>query len=322
MVAVTGATGLLGSHILERLQRAGVDIIGLHRSGRDQSPREGIAWRTADISDQVTLREALEGATTVIHAAAFVSFNPRRRKQIFEINVEGTRNIVNTCLQLGIKNLIHVSSVSALGRKPGEPVTEVSKWSGAHATDYAESKYLAELEVFRGAEEGLEVGIVNPSVILSTVQLHRSSAALFDYVWKERTFYTEGNLNYVDARDVAEAIFQLYARPRPGEKYILSAGAVTYKKFFELLAEKFGKRAPAVKVSSRLSYWVGWAEEMRGLLVNRDPLITRQSAGTARHSFLYDNRKVKEQLGIQMHSLEETLDWCCADYLRNVKSNK
>ncbi len=321
MVAITGSTGLLGVHIIERIQKEAGSIIALHRPHNDQSLPEGVIKRQADILDQVSLREGLDGATTVIHAAALVSFNPRWQKKIFDTNVHGTRNIIDTCLQLGIKNFIYISSVAALGRASGSAITEESKWTGDYSTDYAESKYLAELEVYRGAVEGLSVSIVNPSVILSAAQPSRSSATLFDYVWNENIYYTNGSLNYVDARDVAEVVAQLYLKPQPGEKFILSAGSLLYRDFFSNVAKRFRKKPPSINVSNGLSYWAGWAEELRAFLLSREPLVTRQSARMAIQSFQYDNQKSLNTLGIRFRTLEETLDWCCEDYLRNVKTN-
>lgn len=321
MVAITGATGLLGGHIINRLLAEGVSPIALQRAGHDHPFPPGVSKRQADILDQVSLKEAFEGATTVIHSAAFVSFNPRRRKKIFEVNVAGTRNVIDTCLQLGIRNFIHISSVAALGCAPGEEITEESKWTNALTSDYGESKYLAELEVFRGAEEGLTISIVNPSIILSASQPNRSSAMLFNYIWNEKPYYTEGSLNYVDARDVADAVYQLYNKPRAGEKFILSAGHLPYREFFALVAKRFNKRAPSIKIGSTLSYWAGLAEEVRGLLSNREPLMTRQSVGVAIHSFHYCNKKA-QQIGLRFRPLEETINWCCEDFLGNVKTNK
>ena len=229
--------------------------------------------------------------------------------------------MVNACLQMGVQNLIQISSVAALGRKTGEVLNEKSFWTGTDPSDYAESKYLAELEVFRGAEEGLTVSIVNPSVILTASQ-SRSSATLFDYIWSEKKFYTEGTLNYVDARDVAEAVYKLYQNPHPGEKFILSAGSITFQEFFARIAGLFNKRKPFIKAGSSLAYWAGWAEEIQGLLFNREPIVTRLSAKMAIQSFHYSHQKAVQELGLQFRPLEETLRWCCEDYLRNVKTNK
>ncbi|CAN5436310.1 SDR family oxidoreductase [soil metagenome] len=320
MVAVTGATGLLGSHIIEKLLADGIATIALHRAGGDGLP-EGVIKRRADILDEVSLREAFEGATTVIHSAAYVSFNPRWRKKIFDTNVIGTRNAINTCLQSGIKNFIHISSVAALGRTSKKTITEESTWTKAYSTDYAESKYLAELEVYRGAEEGLTVSIVNPSTILSAAQPERSSATLFNYVWNEERYYTDGFLNYVDARDVADVVIQLCKNPQPGEKFILSAGHLTYLNFFSELAKRLKKRAPSINVSPALTFWAGWGEELWARILGREPLVTRQSARMAIQSFQYSNQKSLDSLGIRFRTAEETLDWCCEDYLRNVKPN-
>ncbi len=321
-IAITGATGLLGGHLVEKFRAEGIAPTAVHRPGTKPHFSPDVITRPADVLDQVSLEEALEGATTVIHAAAFVSFNPRQQKKIYEINVEGTKHVVDTCLHLGIKNLIYISSVAALGRKSGEVLNEESKWMGVRSSDYAESKYLAELEVFRGAEEGLTVSLVNPAVILSAAQPARSSATLFDYVWNENHFYTNGLLNYVDARDVAEVVFQLFNKPQAGEKFILATGNITYKEFFLRVASHLGKSAPSIRISSSLSYWAGWAEEVRAVLLQREPIVTRQSAKMALQSYRYDPGKVKACLGIQFRSLDDTLAWCCEDFLRNVKPNK
>ncbi|MDZ4714320.1 MAG: NAD-dependent epimerase/dehydratase family protein [Cytophagales bacterium] len=317
MIAITGASGLIGTHLVERLVNEGVPVVALVRNVSSHFP-PGVTVRQADLLDPLSMETALEGVSTVIHAAALVSFNPHRAKSIAEVNVDGTRHLVNICLRLGILNFIHVSSVAALGRKPGEPVTEEHPWTGLSTTDYARSKYLAELEVYRGAEEGLTVSIINPSVVLSASQLHRSSAVLFDYVWKERRFYTQGHLNYVDVRDVADAVYKLYVQPRPGQKFILSAGSIPYLDFFQRVADKLKKRPPSIEVPTSLVSVFGWLEEVRSLVLNREPLVTRQTAAMAASSFVYDHRKATEILGIHFRPIDESISWCCERYLENV----
>lgn len=322
MIAVTGATGLLGSHILARLRAGDLPMTALHRPGHDDELPPDVARVEGDILDQPSLIDAFQNANTVIHAAAYVSFNPRHRKKIFAVNVEGTKNVVDTCLQVGVKNLIHISSVAALGRKSGMRTTEETKWDHTNASSYSESKHLAELEVFRGAEEGLNVSIVNPSVILSAAKPGRSSATLLDYAWNEKPFYTDGLLNYVDARDVAEAIYKLSLTPMNGEKFILSAGSVSFKDFFSRVAKQFGKKSPRFRINATTAALAGWGEELMGWLLNREPLVTRESARMAVQSFQYENKKAREKLNLEFQTLESTIAWCCADYLRNVNPNK
>lgn len=321
MIAVTGASGLLGQHLVERLVADGHAVTAIVRNNNTRFPNS-VAVRNSEVLDLPGLFESLAGASTVIHAAGLVSFNPSRREEIFAVNVEGTRNIVNACLKVGVPSLIQISSVSALGRKPGVVVTEEDPWTGMYVNDYARSKYLAELEAFRGCEEGLTVSVVNPSVILSGNPLHRSSGSLFDYAWKEKPFYTSGMLNYVDIRDVADAVLHLLATPRPGERFTLSGGTIAYQDFFAKVAGRWGKRPPHIKIPAWLVKTFGVAEEIRGLLTGREPLVTRHSAAMTIRRFQYDTTKAREKLGMKFRSLEDTLDWCCAAYARDVSGNK
>ncbi len=321
MVAVTGASGLLGRHIVEKLVAEGVNVLALVRNPQTVFPKS-VSIRQIDILDPLTIQTALEGATAVIHAAGFVSFNPRRRKEIMDVNVIGTRNVVDVCLHLGINNLVHISSVSALGRKPGEIATEGHSWTGLDASDYGTSKYLAELEVYRGAEEGLTVGLINPSIILSGSQPERSSATLLDYVWAENRFYTDGHMNYVDARDVSDAVYELLIHPQAGERFILSGGTIPYREFFAQVAKQWNKRAPTIRISATLVSLFGLVEELRSFLLRREPQVTRQSAMMTVRNYSYSTEKAQRVLGIRFRAIEESIFWCCSQYAQNVSRNK
>lgn len=321
MIAVTGASGLLGRHLVDKLLAEGEQVIAVVRDVSARFP-EGVLVRPADLMDTFAIREALKGADTVVHCAALVSFNPRRRDELLRVNVEGTRNLVNICLQERISHFIQISSVSALGRKPGVLIREEDPWTDQYASDYATSKYLAELEVYRGAEEGLTVGLVNPSVILSGNPLHRSSGSLFDYIWKGRRFYTDGTFNFVDARDVSDAVYALIKNPRPGERFILSAGNISYLDFFSRLARQWKKRPPSVRIPHALVTAFGLTEEIRCWLTGREPLVTRQTAAMTVMEFRYDNSKAMNVLGTRYRTLDETLAWCCSQYAQHVSGNK
>jgi nucleoside-diphosphate-sugar epimerase len=269
MIAVTGATGLLGSSIIRKLLEDGEQLIAIKRKSSDTSLLNGIlnkiTLRDADILDPVALSDALEGVTIVIHAAGLVSFQPRDKKRLYEINVQGTRNIINTSLQHNIKKFIHVSSVAALGRpKDVLKLDEKQKWAESpFNTVYAESKYLAELEVMRGHEEGLQVVIVNPSVILGPGDWNKSSSKIFDYVWRERSFYSDMSINFVDVNDVARAITQLMNTSVDGERYILNADSIPCQLLFEKIAENFNKKPPTIRVGKNLVIWLAKFEQLR-----------------------------------------------------------
>lgn len=322
MILVTGASGLLGQHLVHTLTGQGHAVRVLIRNASQATFPPDVVTYLGDVLDMATLEPALQDVDTVVHAAALVSFNPRRRNEIYAVNVEGTRNVVNASLQQGVKSLVHISSVAALGRKQGSPIREADPWTGMFANDYARSKYLAELEVFRGGEEGLTVSLVNPAVILSGQPLHRSSGSLLDYAWKERLFYTSGHLNYVDIRDVADAVQRLIVSPQAGERFTLCGGNTSYLAFFQAVAQRWNKRPPSIRIPGPAVHMFGLAEELRGLLTGREPQVTRQSAAMTVRDFRYDCSKVIQQLGVRFHALEDTLDWCCARYAQDVSRNK
>jgi dihydroflavonol-4-reductase len=324
MIAITGANGLLGSFITKKLVEENLPVLAVIRKNSNTDSlsevKEKINLREADVLDVPALTDAFHQVKAVIHTAAIVSFNPRQTRQMFKVNVEGTKNVVNACLVLEIPRLIHISSVSALGRiRGGNTIDEESKWANSPLnSDYAESKYLAELEIYRGMEEGLSVSIVNPSVILAPTDWAKSSAQIFRYVWDEKPFYSEGSLNYVDVRDVAEMVFRLFQSNDQGQKFIANAGILSIKNFFEEIGRRFDKKAPSVKVSRP---WIGLAarwEEIRSWLAGTEPLLTRQTARMAKETFYYTNQRAKEHLGMHFRTLEETLDWCCTQYLRRL----
>lgn len=324
MIAVTGANGLLGSFVVRKLLQDNIAFVALKRKGSDtsllQDVNHRITWKESDVLDYVSVLEALEGVTGVIHTAAVVSYHKKDKDLIFAVNVEGTQHVVDACLQVGIKRLLHVSSVAALGKEKGQLIIdESSKWiEGARVSNYAASKYQAELEVWRGQEEGLSTVIVNPSVILAPTDWGKSSAQLFKYAYQQRPFYTEGSLNAVDVRDVATCIVELYKSTVEAERFVLSAGQISYLNFFEKAAKNFSKRPPFIRVAKPLLQMVAIFEAIRSVLTGSNPLVTQETAQLAGKSVVYSNEKVKKVLGVEFQSIESTIEWCCEHYMKKL----
>jgi dihydroflavonol-4-reductase len=324
MIAVTGANGLLGSFIIRDLIGKQEPFVAIKRKESDTSllgdVSDQVEWRSADVLDPVALEEALQDVTAVIHAAAVVSFNPAREKEVYNINVSGTRNVVNACLSKNIRRLVHISSVAALGRQKGqELIDEENKWSASSLNSrYGESKYFGEIEVFRGQEEGLETVIVNPSVILAPADWLKSSAQLFKYVWDEKRYYIDANLNYVDVRDVTKVVMHLVNSPVQGQRFIASAGAIPFLDFFTLVAKKFGKKPPSVKLDPATLNLAAAIEVMRSKLLGKEPLLTKETARLAGTRFAYRNEKIRKTLNFEFQPVDETVDWCCTQYLNFI----
>jgi dihydroflavonol-4-reductase len=322
MVFVTGGTGLLGGYLLRELLKRGEKVKALYR---DQLPwlltreeTEAIEWIKGDIFDVVLLHDICTEVEEVYHCAGLVSFNPSRKGELMRVNVQGTANIVNACIAGGVKKLLHVSSVSALGRKRNNTtVTEEAKWSEENnLSGYGKSKYYAELEVWRGISEGLNAVIVNPTIILGVGNWDDSSAATFKNAYREFPFYTEGISGFVDAADTAKCMAELMKSDISGERFIISAENLGFRDIFTKMATNFGKNPPKWKVSRLLASIVWRWERLKSLFTGSDPLLTKETAETARMKVYFDNKKVLKFLPrFSFKPLDESIAESCREYL-------
>ncbi|AMM51317.1 epimerase [Rufibacter sp. DG15C] len=310
---VTGGSGLIGQFLLQQLRKDGYEVTALYRNTPPIQHISGVKWIEGDILDPLLLQSLVKEVDEVYHCAGFVSYSPQDASLLQQINVEGTANVVDACLQVPDVKLCHVSSIAAINRKKGDAViTEDAKWDpNEERSVYAFSKYSAEVEVWRGISEGLKAVIVNPSIVLGPADWKRSSTQLFKYAWDEHAFYTEGYANFVDVRDVVHAMTLLMQDGYWGNRFILNAHQITYHDFFQRAASCFDKKPPTIKVSNWLTEIIWRAEALRGKLTGARPLITKDTARVAKEKHFYSNAKIKEALGYEFRPLEETLDWCC-----------
>ena len=334
-ILITGITGLVGSFTARHFLKSGFQVAGLKRENSDFSLLKDIenqiVWYEGDILDILALEKSIENVNYVVHAAAIVSFAPKDRKRMFKTNVEGTINVVNLCLEKNIKKLCFVSSVAALGRKiPNEKIlnhaikiNEKATWEESEFnSNYAKTKYLAEMEVWRGQAEGLDSVIVNPSLILGETDWNKTSTQLLKYVYDEHKFYPEGSLNYVDVEDVAACIYKLTTSDISNEKFILSAGQIIYKDFFEKVALRFHKKAPSTLLGKSLTGIIWRFEAVRSFFTGNTPLITKETALSSSHSFEYQNDKIKKMTNFSFKSLDQSLDRICKNLLEKYSTNK
>ncbi|WP_077922843.1 NAD-dependent epimerase/dehydratase family protein [Spirosoma sp. 209] len=319
-VFITGATGFIGSHMARHYLQAGYTVLALVRPGKGYGMLADVAdqitWVEGDVLDIPALETAITPGIDVIHAAAVVSFVPKDRRLMDQINVEGTANVVNVCLKAGVRKLGYVSSVAALGRptakgaKPGEAVVvnETQKWEESpNNSAYAKSKYRAELEVWRGVAEGLNAVMVCPSIVLGVGDWSRSSLQLVNYVNNERPFYPAGLVNYVDVLDVVESLFWLMQAEVTAQRYILNAGTIPYRSLLEQLAGSLGKRPPTLRIAPVLTQWLWPLEAVRAWVTGKPPLITRETARSASSLYRYEGQKIEQVAGFQYRPLNQTL---------------
>ena len=299
-ILITGATGFVGSYLTRFLIKNGyTNIVALKRSTSRMDLVSEVAdkviWAEGDILDVPFLEDILRGyqIEKIYHCAAVVSFSPRNREEMYSINVTGTENVVNAALECGVKKLVHVSSIAAIGRVKNEVnVAETNKWQRSPLNShYAISKYLAEQEVWRGVAEGLTAAIVNPSVILGSQFWDNGTGKLFEQVWQGLRFYTEGVTGYVDVRDVVRFMVKLMESPIENQRFILNSENMPYKTMFEAIAQALGKKPATILVTPLLSALAWRVEWLKSKITGSNPLITKETAKASATVFYFNNEK-------------------------------
>ncbi|MEI6190208.1 MAG: NAD-dependent epimerase/dehydratase family protein [Chitinophagia bacterium] len=295
MIFVTGASGLVGSHLIKSLLSQNKQVVALYRNSiPDFEGAEKVTWVLGDILDIGSLEKAMNGADQVYHCAAIVSFAPKDRQKMLKANQEGTANVVNTCLDKKIQKLVYVSSVAALGRiRVDAAIDETMSWTPESSNSiYGQTKYLAEMEVWRGMAEGLQAAIVNPVIILGSGDWTKGSSEIFKSAYDSFPWYTNGVSGFVDVMDVVDAMQLLMDSPISGQRYIISAENVTYQSVFSLIAQAFNKRPPYRRVTPLLTAIVWRLEAIKGMLTGKSPLLTKETAATAQAVVHFDNSKL------------------------------
>lgn len=326
-VVVTGGTGFLGSYIIKNLVEKGWQVRALYRSAKlpfyIPSPvSEKVEWIQGDILDMVSLEDAMTGADALVHSAAIVSFSKDRRNEMYQVNVEGTANVVNAAIESGIKRMIHVSSIAALGRTTkAEMVSEDKKWEeNSNNTHYAISKHHAEMHVWRGFAEGLNGVVINPSTILGYGDWHQSSCAIFRNAYKEFPWYTDGVNGFVGIEDVAEAVSQLLDSGINHKRFIVNAENWPFRKLFDTMAEGFHKKPPYRKATRSMGQVAWRLERIKSIITGKRPLLTRETAKVAHSKTSFDNKALLNMLpGFSYTPLETVIKNSCEKYLQAME---
>jgi dihydroflavonol-4-reductase len=317
MILVTGGAGLVGKELIKQLLAKGEQVVALYNKTPLTQPGSALLKTVqCDILDVVGLDTIMEtySITQVYHCAAIVSFNPAKKAAMFKINIEGTANLVNAALQAGVKKMVHVSSVAALGRiRENEMVTERMNWTEEHNnSNYGKSKYLGEMEVWRGMGEGLDAVIVNPVIILGDGDWEAGSSKIFKSIFEEFPWYSDGVTGFADVRDVAKAMIELMHSNISGERFIISAENKSYRDLFTLVAKAFNKKLPHKLVTPFIAQVVWRLEAIKSFFTGKDPLVTKETANTALAKVYYDNSKLKQFLpSFQYTSIEDTVNHTC-----------
>lgn len=321
MILVTGGTGLVGMHLLLALTRENKPVRAIFRSlekvkevetffvfEKAENHFKTIDWIKADITDVPSLEIAFKDITYVFHCAALISFNPYDFQKLLKTNVEGTANVVNLCLEHQIKKLCHLSSVSAMSKLSNNPITEENIWDPNESNSvYGISKYGAEMEVWRGTQEGLKAIIFNPAIILGEGNYTRGSGTLCNYALNEKIFFPKGSNGFIDVKDVVSLMIKGLNSTITKERYILSGENTTYKDILYRMAQKFHKTPPKKPLPNGLLGIFIMTDGFVGLFT-RKRKITRVSAASIQGVKKYSSEKAKQQLSYIPTPIDKTLE--------------
>jgi dihydroflavonol-4-reductase len=314
-ILVTGGAGLVGNQLIQQLLSQGKAVLALYNKTPLQQFNNPLLQQVCcNILDVQGLIECMQGIEKVYHCAAIVSFSPSRKAELFKINIEGTANIVNVALQVGVQKLVHVSSVAALGRiREDGPIDETMNWTEeTNNSAYGQSKYLAEMEVWRGIGEGLNAVIVNPVIILGAGNWHAGSSKIFKTAYEAFAWYTDGVSGFVDVRDVATIMIELMQSNITEQRFIVSAQNISYKEVFSKIAIAFNKKPPYKKVTPFLAQIVWRLAAIKSWFTKQEPLLTKESANTAQAKVYFNNQKLLQYLpNFTYTPIDETIAYTC-----------
>ncbi len=333
MILVTGGTGLVGSHLLYHLTQKNDHIRAIYRTDDKrlhvkkifsyytdsiQQSFSKIEWIQADITDTPSLEPVFENITEVYHCAALVSFNPKDYRKMRQVNIDGTANIVNFSIKGKVEKLCFVSSIAAVGDPiNGILINEENEWSAEDRNnEYSITKFGAEMEVWRGSQEGLEVVIVNPGVILGSGFFNEGSGKLFTQINNGLKFYTEGITGFIGVQDVVKAMILLMTSETKNERFILVSENKSFKEILFAIADTLKKKRPSIKVGKAITSIAWRIDWFLTTLTGKEPLLTKNSAKSSHNKSYYSSDKIKEKLNFSFELIDEAIHQVC----RNLHS--
>ena len=330
MILVTGGTGLVGAHLLYHLIKNEEKIRAIYRSEKriekvkevfsfytdDDSLISKIEWFNADITDVPSMIPAFFGITKVYHCAAFISFNPKDYREMRKVNIHGTAIITNLCIDAKIDKICFMSSIASFGSSlDGRVITEECEWNSQEPnSDYSITKFGAEMEIWRASQEGVDVVIVNPGIILGSGFWENGSSKLFTQVYKGLKYFTEGITGFVGVKDVVTSMILLMNSNVKNERFILVSENKSFKEIFFSMAISLGKKPPSIKIKSwhTAIFWrFSW---LLSKLTGKRPFLSKSSAKSSHSISRYSSKKIQKSLNFQFQKIDDVIKSVSKNY--------
>jgi dihydroflavonol-4-reductase len=313
MILVTGATGHIGNVLVRKLKAKGLGVRVLILPEDNFSPLSGLEVEKVegDVTDLDSILPTFDGVEIVFHLAGIISIMPGQDEILYKVNVEGTRNVVEACLENGVKRLVYTSSVHALKEPPhGTRIDESCSFEPEYSRGgYDRSKAQASLEVIKGVEKGLNAVIVCPSGIIGPCDYNISQMGqlFLNYMNGDMKAYIEGAYDFVDVRDVAQGLILACQNGESGESYILSGEKITVNELMDILEELTSVRRPWIKIPQWIAHAAGKIAPIYYRNSNKKPLFTSYSAEVLVSNCAISNKKAINELGYNPRPIKESI---------------
>lgn len=327
-VVVTGTTGHIGNALLRELQKQDYEVIAFVLKGEDTKCIEDLGCQIVygDVQDMSSLKEAFKGAKMVFHLAGIIEIGSTNKKKLWQVNVEGTKNVWKACKEEKVKRLIYTSSVHAIPEKPkGQEIAETTTFSKDLVKgSYAKTKAEATAFLLSKAKEDVEIVIVHPSGVIGPYEYTISNLGqlIIDCANKKIGAYLEGGYNFVDVRDVAKGTVLAAQKGEAGECYILAGHQISVKDLMHKIEEITKVPAPKFKIARWFAYITGVFSECYSKIVKEKPLFTSYAVYTLGTNSNFSNKKAEEKLGYTIRPMEETLKDTIEWFQRQGRINK
>lgn len=321
MNLVTGASGLLGMHIVAELISKGQPVKALVRQQSDLTPLKEvfsfygiekelskINFVFGDVLDTDSLLNAIDSGDTVYHAAAIVSYHSADRKKMYITNVKGTANVVNVALEKGAKRIVQISSIAALKRRFDGLVSEEGDWENNDLnTHYGITKHLSELEIWRGIQEGIDGVILNPGFIIGPADFSRSSSSIFSKLNEGFSYYPPGGTGFVGVKDVAQLAVVVANQGKSGERYVAVSENLSMKELFQDVAKELEVQVPSKEAMPWMLQAARIAEWIKEKFTGKKALVTHETVKNASIRFHYSNQKVKDAFQFEFSPIHDAV---------------
>lgn len=328
-IAITGATGFVGVHLIHHLLKDGHEVVAIKRQSSnldgfylikeyyafDERVYDLLHWVDCELYDTYSLKGAFKDVDQVIHVAGFISYSNQDKAKLKQINHDYTSSIVDAALLATCDHFIYVSSTGAIAKPSDHDIDESAEWDNKlDHTYYGKTKYLGELEVHRGAQEGLEVSILNPGVILGYGDWNKGSLKLFKNAYKSFPFYSKGTTGFIGVKDLCKIIVGLVNKQvERNDQFIVITENRSFESIAKTMAKSFDVKPPFIEIKGilyKLTYSILWLKDRLGL----SGILTAESAKASISQHSFNNAKLKSALPFDLTPIDDVIYEACMAY--------